>query len=71
MSTSKAAVQAVAAGDDLVLAAGSTDSVRDTDGASTSAYGALVAAARSGSLRLQTLKSAYASVLALKKSVTP
>ena len=71
MSTSKAAVQAVAAGDDLVLAAGSTDSLRDTDGASTSAYGALVAAARSGSLRVQTLKAAYASVLALKKTVTP
>ena len=51
------------AGDELVLAAGSSDSLADTDGASTSAYDALVAAARSGSVTPRTLKAAYVSVL--------
>jgi len=69
MSTSKAAVQAVAAGDDLVLAAGGTDTYRDTDGASIGAYNALVAAGRSGTLKARTLKAAYATVIALKKSL--
>jgi beta-glucosidase-like glycosyl hydrolase len=68
MTTARAAVKAVQAGDDLVVAAGSSDSLEDTDGASTSAYVALVAAARSGALKVRTLKAAYASVLALKKS---
>ena len=71
MPTARAAVKAVQAGDDLVLAAGSSDSLEDTDGASTSAYDALVAAARSGALKSRTLKAAYASVLALKKSLSP
>ncbi len=69
MTTSRAAVQAVEAGNDLVLAAGSTDSLRDTDGASLSAYNALVDAARSGAVKPSTLKAAYATVLALKKGL--
>jgi beta-N-acetylhexosaminidase len=69
MTTARAAVKSVQAGDDLVLAAGSADSLADTDGASTSAYDALVAAAHSGSVKPQILRSAYAAVLALKKSL--
>jgi beta-N-acetylhexosaminidase len=69
MTTSRAAVQAVIAGDDIVLAAGGTDTYRDTDGASIGAYSALVAAAKAGTLKLQTLKSAYATVLAVKKAL--
>jgi len=69
MSTSRAAVRAVQAGGDLVLAAGGTDSYSDTDGASIGAYNALAAAARSGTLKPQTLRSAYASVLAVKKAL--
>ena len=69
MTTSKAAVRAVQAGDDLVLAAGGTDSYRDTDGASIGAYNAVVAAAKAGTLRPQTLKVAYATVLAVKKGL--
>jgi beta-N-acetylhexosaminidase len=68
-STSRAAVLAVNAGDDLVLAAGGTDTYRDTDGASVGAYNALVAAAKAGTLKQQTLRSAYATVLALKKGL--
>jgi hypothetical protein len=66
MTTANAAVEAVAAGDDLVLAAGSTDDHADTDGASIAAYNALVAAIRSGRLKEATLASAYARVIALK-----
>ena len=69
MSTSRAALRAVQAGDDLVLAAGGTDTYGDTDGASIGAYNALVAAARSGTLKPQTLRSAYATVLAVKKAL--
>jgi beta-N-acetylhexosaminidase len=69
MTTSRAAVQAVKAGDDLVLAAGPTDSLRDTDGVSISAYNALVGAARSGAVKPSTLMAAYATVLALKKGL--
>ena len=69
MTTAKAAVKAVQAGDDLVLAAGSSDSFADTDGASSSAYGALVAAARSGAVTPRALKAAYVSVLTLKKGL--
>ena len=67
MTTAKAAVAAVEAGNDLVLAAGSTDNYADTDGASISAYNALVGAARSGRLDDRVLASAYARVIALKK----
>jgi beta-N-acetylhexosaminidase len=69
VTTSRAAAVAVAAGVDLVLAAGSTDTYRDTDGASTGAYNALVAAADKGAIKPATLKAAYATVLALKKSL--
>jgi beta-N-acetylhexosaminidase len=69
VTTTRAAVLAVKAGDDMVLAAGPTDSVHDTDGASIPAYDALVAAARSGALGQQTLRSAYAKVMALKLSL--
>ena len=69
MTTGNAAVQAVIAGDDLVLAAGSTDDHADTDGASTAAFSALVAAARSGRLSQRTLASAYTRVIALKAAL--
>lgn len=68
-TTSRAAVLAVNAGNDLVLAAGGTDGYRDTDGASIAAYNALVAAAKAGTVKLQTLRSAYATVLALKRGL--
>jgi beta-N-acetylhexosaminidase len=68
-TTANAAVQAVEAGDDLVLAAGSTGDEADTDGASIPAYHALVAAARSGKLRVRTVAAAYALVLALKQTL--
>jgi beta-N-acetylhexosaminidase len=67
MTTAKAAVEAVAAGDDLVLAAGGTSAYADTDGSSIPAYQALVAAVRSGRLPQARLRSAYEHVLALKR----
>jgi beta-N-acetylhexosaminidase len=67
MTTASAAVNAVAAGDDLVLAAGPSDDQADTDGASISAYNALVAAAESGRIDRRALASAYARVVSLKK----
>jgi len=68
-TTANAAVAAVNAGDDLVLAAGPTGSYADTDGASIPAYNALVAAARSGQISTLKLRAAYTRVLALKKTV--
>jgi beta-N-acetylhexosaminidase len=65
-STPDAARRAVAAGVDLVLAAGGTGDYADTDGASISTYDALVEAVRSGSLAQATVRSAYSRVLALK-----
>lgn len=59
-----AAVQAVAAGCDLVLAGGVTDSLADTDGASEAAFGALVAAVRSGRLSRATVVAADTRVAA-------
>jgi beta-N-acetylhexosaminidase len=67
MTTAKAAVNAVGAGDDLVLAAGPSGGYADTDGASISAYDALIAAVQSGRIEKRELASAYARVIALKK----
>jgi beta-N-acetylhexosaminidase len=69
-STPEAARRAVAAGVDLVLAAGGTDDYTDTDGVSTSTYDALVEAVRSGSLARATVLSAYSRVLSLKATIT-
>jgi beta-N-acetylhexosaminidase len=68
-TTPEASVRAVAAGDDLVLAAGPTDSYADTDGASSSSFAALVAAVRSGRIPLARVQASYGRVLALKASV--
>jgi beta-N-acetylhexosaminidase len=68
-STPEAAVRAVAAGDDLVLAAGPTDAYADTDGASTASFSALVAAVGSGRIPLARVRAAYERVLALKAAV--
>jgi beta-N-acetylhexosaminidase len=65
-STPEAARRAVAAGVDLVLAAGDTGDYADTDGVSTSTYDALVEAVRSGRLAEGTVQAAYSRVLALK-----
>jgi beta-N-acetylhexosaminidase len=68
-STPEAARRAIAAGVDLVLAAGGTDSYANTDGVSTSTYDALVEAVRSGRLSAAKVRSAYSRVLALKARV--
>jgi len=68
-STAEAARRAVAAGVDLVLAAGVTGDHADTDGASISTYDALVDAMRSGRLAQGTVQTAYARVLALKARI--
>jgi beta-N-acetylhexosaminidase len=68
-STPQAAVKAVAAGDDLVLAAGPSDSYANTDGASSSSFAALVTAVRNGSLPPAQVRAAYARVLALKAAI--
>jgi len=65
-STPQAAVLAVGAGDDLVLAAGSSDDYADTDGASTATFDALMAAVRSGRIAASQLRASYHRVLALK-----
>jgi beta-N-acetylhexosaminidase len=65
-TTPEAAVRAVAAGDDLVLAAGPSDSYADTDGASSSSFAALVAAVQSHRIPMGEVQAAYARVLALK-----
>jgi len=69
-ATTEAARRAVAAGVDLVLAAGVTGDYADTDGASISTYDALVKAVRSGRLAEATVQSAYAHVLTLKARIT-
>jgi beta-N-acetylhexosaminidase len=66
-STGQAAVAAINAGADLVLAAGATPT--DADSASTSAYKAMLAAAKSGSLPTDTLAAAYQRIMALKTSL--
>jgi beta-N-acetylhexosaminidase len=66
-SPAQAAVRAIAAGDDLVLAAGVTDSYADTDGTSVPTYDALVTAARKGRLGARRIAAAYGRVLALKR----
>jgi beta-N-acetylhexosaminidase len=68
--TPEAARRAVAAGVDLVLAAGVTGDYADTDGASVSTYDALATAVRSGRLARATVQSAYSRVLALKARIT-
>jgi beta-N-acetylhexosaminidase len=62
MPTSQAAVRAVGAGDDLVLTA-------TTEGSSVDAFGTLVAAARTGTLKQSKLSAAYQRVLALKQGL--
>jgi beta-N-acetylhexosaminidase len=67
MSTTQAAVEAVEAGGDLVMAAGPSSDYPNTDGVSIPAFNALVAAAKDGSLPRSTLSAAYARVLELKR----
>jgi beta-N-acetylhexosaminidase len=62
----EAARRAIAAGADLVLAAGPTPTYADTDGISTGTYDALLAAARSGRLPQAAIRAAYERLLALK-----
>ena len=69
MSTARAAVEAVAAGDDIVLAAGPTNRFVDTDGASIPAFDAILTAARTGTVKPATLRAAYQRVLELKRSL--
>jgi beta-N-acetylhexosaminidase len=69
-TTPQASVGALAAGVDMVLAAGVTDSTSDTDGASTATYAALTAALRSGHLPIATVRAAYLHVLGLKRSLS-
>lgn len=64
LSIGDAAVQAVAAGCDLVLAAGVTGDAADTDGASDAAFRALVAAMRSGRLSRDVVVAADERVAA-------
>jgi beta-N-acetylhexosaminidase len=66
MSTSRAAVEAVRAGDDLLLAAGPTNALADTDGASSAAYSAVLAAARGSRVVSASVRRAYERVLRLK-----
>lgn len=68
-ATPEAAVRAVAARDDLVLAAGPSDSYADTDGASSSSFAALVAAVQNHRIPLAQVRAAYERVLALKAAV--
>jgi beta-N-acetylhexosaminidase len=67
--TPEAAVRAIWAGADMVLAAGVTGDYADTDGASAPAYDAVVAAVRSGRLPAARVKAAYERVLALKRTL--
>jgi beta-N-acetylhexosaminidase len=68
-STPEAARRALAAGADLILAAGPTPTLADTDAVSTSTYRALVDAAASGRLSPTTIRAAYQRVIALKKQL--
>jgi beta-N-acetylhexosaminidase len=65
LSTPDAAVQAVAAGVDMVLAAGLP---KEADRNSTAVYRALVAAAKDKTLSHKRVAKAYAHVLALKRA---
>lgn len=69
-TTANAAVQAVAAGDDLVLAGGTTGAQADTDKASVSAFNALVQAGHTGRVKLERLRDAYQRVLTLKRRLS-
>ena len=64
LSTPDAAVQAVAAGADMVLAAGLP---KEADRNSTAVYRALVAAAKDKTLSHKRVAEAYAHVLTLKR----
>jgi beta-N-acetylhexosaminidase len=64
MTTDQAAVRAIVAGGDLDLFAG-----LKSEDTSSSAFAALVAAERSGSLPLSRLRAAYEQVMALKRSL--
>lgn len=65
-SPAKAAVRALQAGADMVLPAGVTGSVADTDMPSTAAYAAVLAAAESRILPTNTVRTSYERVLRLK-----
>jgi beta-N-acetylhexosaminidase len=66
-STGQAAVRALAAGADEVIAAGDTPT--DADAVSTAAYNAVLAAARSGTLPRAQLQASYRRILTLKQSL--
>jgi beta-glucosidase-like glycosyl hydrolase len=59
-------VQAVVAGVDMVLTAGPTGSIADTDRASTRAYASLLAATRSGRISSARVQAAYRRVTLMK-----
>jgi beta-N-acetylhexosaminidase len=65
--TGQAAVRALAAGADEVIAAGDTPA--DADAVSTAAYDAVLDAARSGALPRARLQASYRRILALKQSL--
>ena len=65
--TPTAAVKAIGAGVDMVLAGGGTG--RTADSTSNAAYRAIVAAAKSGALPRATVAAAYGRVLALKQTL--
>ena len=67
LTTPQAAVQAVRAGIDMVLAAGPTGNLSDTDGASIPTYTSLLKAVTTKALKLTTVQVAYNRVIALKQ----
>ena len=69
LPTPQAAVQAVNAGIDMVLAAGVTGNLANTDGASIPTYNALLKAITTKTLRLTTVQAAYESVIGLKQQL--
>jgi len=66
--TPQAAVRAIAAGVDMVLAGGGTG--RASSDTSIASYNALVNAVKTGTLSRQTVAAAYARVLALKRTLS-
>jgi beta-N-acetylhexosaminidase len=66
-ATGAAALRAIQAGADAVIAAGVTPA--DADAASTAAYDSLLAAARAGMLSRARLTASYRRILALKQSL--
>jgi beta-N-acetylhexosaminidase len=66
--TPEAAVKATGAGVDMVLAGGGTG--RTADRTSIAAYGAILAAVKSGELSRARVAAAYERVLALKRTLT-